>query len=559
VSNDQVDPITLSVLWNGLLSVTEEMGVTLRRTAFSEAVREGDDFSTGLFDRHARLIAQGNFSPGHLGAMPFVIRNVLEYHPAATLEPGDCILLNDSFLGSGHFPDCFMITPIFDQDRIIGYAVNTAHQVDVGGAAPGSQMVHGITEAFQEGLRILPVKLVRRGEFDEDLLRLILGNVRIPDKVRGDFHAQRNANFIGADRLRRLFHHYGNETVERAIEEILNRSEQRMRETLRQIPRGSWAYEDYLDDVGPDTEPVRVAVEVRVGDGTIELDFSGSSDQVAAGMNSYLNYTRAYSMFAVKVFAGTRLPQNAGVIRPVTVRARPGSFFNPAFPAPSGGRAAIQVRIFEAINGALAQALPQKAMGGFSHWSNPNIGGIDDRTGRPFVTYDLIFGGYGARATKDGAEALSPVMNCANIPVEIHEMHNPILIRRLELIPDSAGTGKYRGGCGVRKDIEIRNSRARVTLLGDRHRFAPYGLFGGQPGRRAQTILNPDREARQLGSKELVTLKRGDVLSIRLAGAGGYGPPEQRDPAAVARDVADGYVSPKSAQTDYGLGEASEV
>ncbi len=245
-------------------------------------------------------------------------------------------------------------------------------------------------------------------------------------------------------------------------------------------------------------------------------------------------------------------------MRPIHVRAREGSFFNPTFPAPSGGRATVQIRIFDVINGALAKAMPERAMGAFSHWSNPNIGGIDERTGRRFVMYDLAFAGYGGRANKDGAEALSPVMNCTNIPVEVHETNNPILVRRMELIADSGGAGKYRGGSGLRKDIELKCERAVITLLGDRHKRRPYGLFGGHPGQAAETVLNPDGEAVQLASKEIRELKRGDVVSFRLSGAGGYGPPRERDPDLVRRDVADGYVSAEAAAEIYGLDDAAD-
>ncbi len=345
-----LDPVALSFLWNGLLTVADEMGGTLRRTAFSEAVREAEDFSTGLFDRHGRLIAQGNFTPGHLGAMPFVVKHVMEVYPPERLEPGDGILLNDSALGSGHYPDFFLVNPAFAGDDILGYVVNTAHHVDVGGAAPGSQVVHGVTEAYQEGIRILPIKLIRAGEFDPDLLRLILGNVRLPDKVEGDLRAQRNANFVGSQRLRKLFADYGVATVEAGIENILERSEARMRELIARIPDGTYGFEDEFDDSGSGTEPIRVAVDVTVAGDEIVVDFSRSSDQVAAGMNSYLNYTRAYTIFAIKVFTDALLPQNDGMIRPLSVTAREGSFFNPRYPAPSGGRATVQIRIFEAIN-----------------------------------------------------------------------------------------------------------------------------------------------------------------------------------------------------------------
>ena len=515
-----IDPITLTVIWNTLLSIAEELGTTLRNTAFSEGVREGDDFSTALFDRNGRMIAQGNFSPGHLGSMPACTKHAIDYFPGETLRPGDSILLNDSFMCSGHFPDCFQVMPIFVESELVGFVACSAHQVDMGGAAPGSQKVHGVTESFQEGLRILPVKFVREGQIDEDILRLVLGNVRMPEKVRGDLLAQHTANMSAASRMRQLFQDHGISTIENAFELILDRSEIAMREALAAVPSGTYSFEDYLDDYGPDTEPIKMAVDITFdGKGSVELDFSRSSDTVPAAINSYINYTRAYALFAIKVFCDALQPQTEGAMRPIKITAREGSFFNPAFPTPSGGRAILQVRIFDAINGAIAKALPHRAMGAFSHWSNPNFGGLHDETGLPFVMYDLSLAGYGGRQGKDGVEALSPVMNCSNIPVEVHETHNPIRVRRIEFIQDSGGPGKWRGGCGLRKDIEMLNSTAVLSHLGDRHRFPSYGLFGGEPGTLAETFLNPDGNAEPLHSKGMYDLKKGDVVSFRLSGA----------------------------------------
>ncbi len=550
-----IDPVGLTVIWNGLLGIAEEMGSTLRRTAFSEAVREGDDFSTGLFDAEARLIAQGNFTPGHLGSMPYVIESMLEYFPRDVLRPGDAILMNDSALGSGHFPDCFLASPVFAGDALVGFVVNTAHHIDVGGAAPGSQRVHGVHEAYQEGLRILPVRIVRAGTFEPDLLRMILANVRVPAKVEGDLRAQLNANQAGAERFARLWESEGAGVMAAAFDAILEKSETRMRELIGAIPDGTYSFDDRLDDYGPGTPPITVSVDVTVEGEEIEVDFSRSGDQVPAAINAYLNYTRAYTVFAVKVFSDALLPQNAGGMRPIRTKAREGCFFNPTFPAASGGRAAVQIRIFDAINGALAQALPGRAMGAFSHWSNPNIGGIDEATGKPFVMYDLTFAGYGGRADRDGAEALAPVMNCRNIPIEVHETNNPVRIHCLELIRDSAGAGCHRGGAGLRKDIELLAAEATMTLLGDRHENAPWGLFGGHAGARAETVLNPDGNAERLGSKDVRRLVKGDVVSFRLSGAGGYGDPRERDREAVRRDIADGYISPAQAREVYGVEE----
>lgn len=554
-----VDPITLTVIWNTVLSIAEELGVTLRNTAFSEGVREGDDFATAMFDKDAVMIAQGNFSPGHLGSMPFMAKHVLRYFPAETLKPGDSILVNDSFIGAGHFPDTYQIMPVFLEARLIGFVCCSAHQVDMGGAAPGSQKVHGVTEAYQEGLRILPVRFVREGRIDDDIMRIVLGNVRVPDKVRGDLLAQHTANLTAATRLAKMFVDYGDETVTSAYETILARSESTMRDMLAKVPAGTYSFEDYMDDYGPGTAPIKMAVDITFdGKGEVEFDFSRSSDAVPAAINSYINYTRAYAVFAIKTFCNALEPQTEGSMRPIKLNVREGCFFNPKFPAPSGGRPILQIRIFDTINGALAQALPERAMGAFSHWSNPNIGGIDDRTGRPFVMYDVSLAGYGGQNGKDGVEGMSPVMNCSNIPVKVHETHNPVRIHRFEFIADTGGAGQWRGGCGIRKDIEVLNSTATLSHLGDRHVFAPYGVFGGKPGALAESILNPDRNASKLHSKETRPVERGDILSFRLSGAGGYGPPEKRDPRAIKEDVADGYVSAEQALRDYGWSPSAD-
>jgi N-methylhydantoinase B len=552
-SDARVDPITLSIVWSKLMSIVEEMGGTLRRTAYSPAVREGDDFSSGLFDRQGRLIAQGQFSPAHIGAMPNVIRNIARYIKIETLSPGDAILFNDSALGSGHFPDFFLIMPIFKGEQLVGYAGATAHHIDVGGSSPGSQEIEGVTEAYQEGLRILPVRLFRHGELDEDILRMILGNVRVPDMVHGDLLAQRNAARVGLTRLLALYDEYGEDVVEESFEAILLASEARMREFVRALPSGSWEFEDFLDDSGPGTEPVRFHVRVTIDDSDIEFDFSASSDEVSAGMNSYYNFTRAWGNFTAMALARAVMPQNEGTIRPIKITAREGSFFNAVHPAPSGGRATNQVRLFEVVNGALAEAIPHRAMGAFTHWSNPNIGGIDDRTGKPFVQYDLLFGGYGGQHDKDGEEGMAPLMNCTNIPVEVYEHAGPLLVERLELMADSAGAGKYRGGLGLRKDVRVRCRDATATMLTDRRKHAPFGVFGGKSGKRAQITLLRAGELMELETKETCRLELGDVLSFRLSGAGGYGDPAEREAWRIEDDLADGYITAAGAQGDYGV------
>jgi N-methylhydantoinase B len=540
-----IDPVTLTVVWNKLISITDEMGGALRRTAFSEAVREGEDFSTGLFDRKGRLIAQGNFTPGHLGAMPYVVAHLLKQFPPETLREGDTIATNDSFLGGSHYPDFFLMTPIFMDGTIVAYVVNTAHHVDVGGLFPGSQAVQGVTEAYQEGIRVLPVRLASNWKLNDDLVRVILGNVRLPEKVHGDLKAQQNANFVGSTRVKELFREIGLEQVDAIIEVILDHSEARARELIAALPNGTFSFDDHLDDYGPGSEPIDVCVDVTIDGDTAVVDFSRSSDQVPAGLNCYINYTRAYGMFAMRIIAGFDVPHNAGVERVVKVEAREGCFFNAKFPAASGGRASVQVRIFDAVNGAMSKAVPERTRGAFTHWCNPNVGS-HHKSRSNWVMYDLMFGGYGGRAGADGAEGMAPVMNCANIPVEVHETNNPVLIRQIGYMADTGGAGQYRGGCGLRKDVELRDA-AVVTLLADRHRFPPYGLEGGQPGALARTILVRNGEEIELGSKEVKALEPGDILSFRLAGAGGYGDPARRDRALIEADIRNGYVTPDAA------------
>ncbi|HEX2172723.1 MAG TPA: hydantoinase B/oxoprolinase family protein [Dehalococcoidia bacterium] len=548
------DPLTVGVVWNALIAYCEEMGLTLRRTAFSEAVREGQDFSTGLFDAQGRMIAQGDFSPGHLGSMPYMIQHVTEVYPADTLKPGDAILTNDLYIGSGHLPDFFLVTPAFDDaEKLIGYAVNCAHQIDVGGYVPGSQAVEGVHEHFQEGIRILPTKAWKAGEYNEDLARFISANVRIPEKVLGDIQAMRNANRIGEVRLRELFARYGEETMEASIERIFDQSEAAIRAAIARIPDGRYEFTDYLDDVGRGTDPVTVHVAVTVAGDSVTVDFAGSSPQTESGINSPINYTRAYGIFAIRTLTDPLVPQNEGGLRPITITAPLGSFFNPKPPCSAGARAIVQVRIYEVINAALAPVLPQQALGSLSHWANPCIGGENPATGRRFIVYDIGMAGYGATHDRDGVEGLAPVFNTRNIPVEVDETRSPIVVERVELIPDSGGPGKYRGGLGLRKDIRLLADQAVLSNLAERQKFPGYGVFGGRPGAPGSTVLVRDGEEIRLGSKEIRKVFRNDLISQRLNGAGGYGNPLERDPAAVLRDVVGGYVTIEGARRDYGV------
>jgi N-methylhydantoinase B len=548
-----VDPITLGVVWGALQSIAVEIGTTVHRTAYSEQAREGQDFSVAVFDAAGRMVAQGPYSPGHMGAMSFAVANALAAHPVATLEPGDAILLNDPLLGSGHLPDFFVTQPVFEDGELIGFVVNILHHTDVGGQRPGSQGVEGIFDYFQEGLRIPPTKVWRRYQEQEGIVGIIAANSRTPDKVLGDLRAQRSALRVGELRLAELARRYGRQTLAAAMDEIVARTEANMRAALRAVPDGVYTFEDFLDDWGPGTEPLRVFVTVTVDGDAVVVDYEGSSPQTASGMNSYINYTRSYSYAAIKCLTDPYGPMNEGALRPITVKAPQGSFLNPRPPAGGGPRAIICYRTFEAVIGALAPALPERVAAASSHFANPTFGGWDRRRGRRFVAYELVLSGTGARATRDGCEAMAMAFNASNIPVEAQEATQPLVVERFELIPDSAGPGKFRGGCGLRRDLRFLADEGKLTNLSERQRFAPYGLFGGKGGALAKTVINPGPDEQLVHGKQSREFAHGDVISFQQSGAGGYGDPLERDPARVLDDVLDEYISVDAARGEYGV------
>ena len=547
-----IDPVTFSVVWGGLLSTAAEMGSTLLRTAYSMTVREGSDFSTGVFDAEGNMVAQGDYSPGHLGSMAFTVRQMLDYYPLGTLGPGDAVICNDPTIGSGHLPDIFMVTPVFHEEALIGYAVNIAHHIDVGGSAPGSEEVVGVSETCQEGIKLMPVLLYKAGEPIKEILRIIEGNVRIKD-VLGDLHAQYAANMTGVARMQALARQYGPEQLALCMSEILARSRQAMVEAIAELPMGTYRFSDVLDDVGPDTEPVHFKLALTVEAGRIICDWTGTGPQRPAGINAYLQYTRSYCIAAIKAVTLPRSPQNYGIISCIVIEAPKGSYVNPHPGAASGARAVNANRIYEVVMGALAQIIPDRVIAASSGFCNPKVSGqVSPYTGKPFLAWMTAIGGVGAHRHCDGQEATTSPTNGTNTPVEVQEMNAPVFIERMELIADTAGAGRFRGGMALRKDVRLLAETGLVTNLGDRYVNAPYGLEGGLPGSKAQTILNPGQpDERSLHSKGTYSLRKGDVLSMRTAGAGGFGNPADRDPASVLRDVRQGLVSPEAARGIY--------
>lgn len=547
-----IDPLTLGVIWRGLVAAANDGGAILQRTAYSEAIREGRDFSVGLFDHEARMISQGDFSPGHLGSMPVAVKHVLDYYSEDDLGPGDAILLNDPWMGSGHLPDFFLVSPAFFEGRIVGYTVCCAHMIDVGGAVPGSQAVEGINDTFQEGIRFLPVRVWKGGEPNEELLRVLAANVRIPEKLLGDVKAMRNCNRTGEQRLVTQVEQFGRRTYEAACEEVLTRSEKAMRDAITEIPDGVYHAVDHFDDYGPNTEPLRVEVRVTVANDEVHIDFDGSSPQTRSGINGVGQYVRAWCYFTLKVLTdGASAPQNAGSLRPIGWSAPEGTIVNAQRPVGCGARAVMQQRFVDVLMAAFAEALPDRVLAPSSHWANPVVGGVDPRTGKPFVFYDIIMGGFGAFGFKDGTEAMSPAGNVDSIPAEVNEQSYPVVIERYELMRETAGAGRHRGGHGIRKDIRLLGESMQFINLTDRQTFPAPGILGGAPGSTGSTILNPGEGEVTLHSKGRYDLVSGDLLSNRVGGAGGFGDPGTRDPALVADDVRSGFVSSATAENIY--------
>lgn len=546
------DVVTLSVVWTRFIEICEEMGAGLRKTAYSPAIREAEDCGVGLFDRQGRLVAQGVFTPGQVGSMPFALRAALDVFPADTLRPGDGIVLNDPYLGNGHLPDVFCFAPIFLDDTLIGFAGCCAHHMDVGGAAPGSQVTVGITDLYQEGMRITPVMAFREGEPVRDVIQLIADNVRKPHDTAGDLRAQMTTCLIGERRYIELHREYGEDVIEGCIDELIARTEQAARAAISEIPDGRYEFVDYLDDWGPDTKPVRIQCAVDVSGDEIVVDYTGTGPAARAAINCPYNFTYAYTLFAIKALTDPSIPENEGGRRPLRVIAPEGCFVNPVPPAPTGARATVAIRIVDVVMGALAQALPGRAVAAPSHFVNTTFGGtLPD--GEPFVYYELLIGGVGGRPSCDGEDALVSCFNTSNIPVEIHEATAPVLVERFELLADSGGPGLHRGGVGIRKAIRLLAGPVLLTNLSDRYTIAPWGLAGGDPGECGFVNLLRDGGESALHSKATCELEAGDVLDYRVSGAGGWGNPFERDPAAVLEDVIDELVSPEAARERYGV------
>ncbi|AXG06786.1 hydantoinase B/oxoprolinase family protein [Haloplanus rubicundus] len=562
MSGSGVDPVTLEVLRNACVAVAEEMNATLVRTSYSPNIKDRRDCSCALFDvvgegedAAAEMISQAENIPVHLGAMPYSVAAAIEAFPPAELEDGDALLLNDPFHGGAHLPDMTLVTPIFVDGELVAVAANRAHHADVGGGRAGSVAADS-TEIYQEGLRVPPVKLYEGGDPVEAVFDLLLTNVRTPDERRGDFRAQRAANRTAVERVRDLADRHGLDTLRAATTEIKAYAERRMRAEISELPAGTVTFEDRLDDDGQGTEDVRIAVAVTVDGDELVVDFEGTSEQVPGAVNAPLAVTASATYYAVRCVTDPDVPPNAGTYRPIEIRAPEGTVVNARPPAAVvGGNLEISQRATDALLGAFGEEAPERSVAAAQGTMNSVTFGGTDRTGEAFAFYETIGGGYGGRAGADGMDGVHAHMsNTLNTPAEVLETVYPVRVRRYEYRPDTGGAGEYRGGLGLRRDVEVLDDDVAFSLLADRRRHPPYGLAGGAPGAPGEDYLTPaDDDAERIPGKSTHDLDAGDVVSVRTPGGGGFGDPADRDPDAVARDLRLGKVSAETVRQVYGL------
>lgn len=518
----RVDPVELEIFKSLFISIAEEMGVTLCRSSFSPNIKERKDFSCAVFDERGRTVAQGDHLPVHLGAMPLSVLSAIEN---VDLGPGDTVMLNDPFRGGTHLPDITLVSPVYagKRTRPAFFAANRAHHADVGGTSPGSMAL--ATEIFQEGVIIPPVKLVRRGRIDRDILGLVLANVRTPEEREGDLTAQLASNRIGERRLLEVTRKYGLEKIKAYMRHLQDYSEAIMRQAVRSIPDGEYRYADCLDDDGISRKPVKIQVALRIKGSSAEVDFTGSDPQTRGSVNANYAITLSATMYVFRCIISGDVPYNSGLLRPIRLIVPEETVVNARRPAAvAGGNVETSQRITDVLLGALARAVPEKIPAASSGtMNNVTFGGNHPVTGRPFAYYETIGGGMGASPERDGISGVHTHMtNTRNTPVEAIEHVLPVRIKRYSLRRGSGGKGKFRGGDGIVREFEFL-APAQVNILSERRGFSPYGLAGGSPGKKGKNILVQGGKMTRIGGKASFRTNKGDRLVVETPGGGGYG------------------------------------
>lgn len=557
-----VDPATFEIIKNSLLKATEEMKIVLAKTAYSPILKIAGDYSCGIFDSDGLMVAQGPDLPVHLGSMPEAVKAVVEAF-AGEMRDGDVFVHNDPYCGGTHLPDVNVITPAWHGDTLLGFACLRAHWPDVGGDTPGSYGT--VTSILGEGIRLPPVRIVDAGVPVRDMQAVIMANVRTPDERMGDLNAQIGANRRACARLHFLAQKYGAETIRGVMRDILDYSERLMRLKLSELKDGESVFEDHCDgdgivEEGEDGDrPFLIRMHVVKKGDRITVDFAGSSGAVAGPMNAPLAVTASGVYCALKMIIDPEslIPPNSGAWRPIVVTAPKGSVVNAEYPSPVVyANTEMSHRVCDMMFGAAAKFWPDNIMACSQGTSGVvTFGGTDPRTGRPYVSYEVVKGGVGARPTKDGINAVcAGIANTMNTPVEIVELSFPLRLAAYEIVDDSGGPGTHRGGLGVRRAWTVLAESCHATVCFERTKSPPFGVCGGSAAAPAHVGLRlPDGSERGLNSKQSFHARKGATIVVVAPGGGGYGAPQRRSREAVEADIREGYVSREAAGEAYGI------
>lgn len=554
----KVDPITLEIVGNLLLSIADEMAVTLVKTAFSTNIKERKDCSSAVFNAKGSMVAQAEYVPMHLGSMLDVVNSILEQYDLNEIQPGDVFVTNDPYSGGGtHLPDITMVAPAFVENEVVGFVANIAHHSDLGGMVPGSVSADSTT-IYQEGLRIPLVKICNKGEIVKESYNFITLNTRTPVERQGDLDAQIASNKAGVRRLSEIAERYGTEFFSECTESLLDYAEDLMRAGIKSLPDGEYEFEDYLDDAGTySQDPVVIKAKVKIEGSDAFIDFSGTGDQVPGPLNITFSGLITTVFYCFKAIVGQSVPSNHGIYRALHVVAPEKTIVNCSLPVPVGQRIDTCQRVVDVIFGALSEVAPDKVIAACNSVVTSAIfSGTNLNTNDYFVYLETIAGGSGAHHNGDGLSGVQVHMtNTSNLPVEALEREYPILIDRYELTTDSGGAGLHRGGLGIRRDFKILGEDLTFTGLGDRHKFSPWGIEGGKSGSSGEFIYySKDGKEEKLKSKiSDFKLRKGDIISIRTPGSGGYGDPLKRPAEKVLKDVKEKKVSVEKAYKNYGV------
>ena len=534
-----LSPIQVELLRNGLTSICDEMFLAIMKSAYSTNIKERHDHSAAIFDAEGKVVVQGESLPLHLASMLGLVEVVLDRYGRDNISPGDMFLSNDPFVGRGsHLPDVAILAPVFRDDELVMFVSNIAHHSDIGGMAPGS-MAGGMTEIYQEGLRIPPIRIAKNHEILDDVLDLVLLNVRVPEERKGDYMAQIAANKLGARRLQELFTKWTREQVFEGCTGIIEAVTRRMRAGIADLPDGKYEFTDVLDDDGMGTTKIPICVKIDIQSDEIWLNFEGSAPQVTGNMNNSFAGLQASVLFALKVLIDPDGPTNHGMLDPVHIDAPEASVVNASFPAATAARAQTCQRIIDVILGALAPAVPERVIAACNGANGVATFSGEGPDGQYYLYMETIGGGAGGRSYQDGSDGIQVhVTNTSNLPVEALENEYPLLVERYELVENSGGAGKWRGGMGLRRVYRGLGHTLTFSGQGERAVTPPWGLFGGKGGGTGSiSLINPD------GSKELLDIKPASLqveptkaVCIETPGAGGYGAPVDRDKESLLED-----------------------